>query len=73
MRANWDLRAPHGTIVASVNHEIIADGLLWDEGGLEAINWIIAEAEPHIIGMVADLVGPLAMIEEVAMPPEERF
>tara|TARA_B110000037_G_scaffold173793_1_gene197771 strand:+ start:115 stop:465 length:351 start_codon:yes stop_codon:yes gene_type:complete len=34
---------------------------------------IIAEAEPHIIGMVADLVGLLAFIEEVAMPPEERF
>ena len=73
VRANWDLRAPYGTIVASVNHEIIADGLLWDEGGLEAINLIIAEAEPHIIGIVADLVGPLAIIEEVAMPPEERF
>lgn len=30
VRANWHLRAPYGTIVASVNHEIIADGLFWD-------------------------------------------
>jgi hypothetical protein len=26
VRANWDLRAPYGTIVASVNHEIIVVG-----------------------------------------------
>ena len=73
VRAISDLRAPFGTIVASVNHEIIVVGLLWDQGGLEAINLIIAEAEPHIIGMVADLVGPLAIIEEVAMLLEEQF
>ena len=32
VRANLDLRAPYGKVVASVNHEIIADGFLWDEG-----------------------------------------
>ncbi|MDE0993600.1 MAG: hypothetical protein OSA23_10565 [Rhodospirillales bacterium] len=71
--ASWDLLPPYGTIVANVNHEIIVDGLLWDEGGLEAINLIVAEAGPHIICIVADLVGPLAITEEVAMLPEEQF
>ncbi len=71
--ATWDLRAPYGTTVASVNHEIVVDSLLWDEGGVEAVNLIVAEAEPHIIGMVADHVGPLGVSEEIAMPPEERF
>ena len=42
--ASWDLLAPYGTIVANVNHEIIVDGLLRDEGGLEVINLIVAEA-----------------------------
>lgn len=71
--AVWELRAPYGTAVANVSHEIVVDSLLWEEGGVEAVNLIIAEAEPHIIGMVADHVGPLAINEEVAMPPEERF
>ena len=71
--AVWELRAPYGTTVANVRHEIIVDGLLWEEGGVEAVNLIVAEAEPHIIGMVADHVGPLAVNEEIAMPPEERF
>ena len=64
---------PYGMIVANVNHEIIVDGLLWDEGGLETLNLIFAEAGPHIIGMVADLVGPLAITDEVAMSPEKQF
>lgn len=71
--AVWELRAPYGTSVANVRHEIIVDALLWEEGGVEAVNLIVAEAEPHIIGMVADHVGPLAVNEEIAMPPEERF
>ena len=71
--ASWYLLAPYGTIVANVNHEIIVDGLLWDEGGLEVINLIVAEAGPHIIGTVNDLVSPLNITEEVAMLTEERF
>lgn len=71
--AEWELRAPYGTTVATVSHEIVVDGLLWDEGGVEAVNLIVAEAEPHIIGMVADHVGPLTVNQEIAMPPEERF
>jgi len=71
--AIWELRAPYGTAVANVSHEIVVDSLLWDEGGVEAVNLIIAEAEPHIIGMVADHVGPLTVTDEIAMPPEERF
>ena len=69
--ASWYPLAPYGTIVANVNHEIIVDGLLWDEGGLEVINLIVAEAGPHIIGMVADLVSTLTITEEVAMLTEE--
>ena len=34
---------------------------------------IVAEAGPRIICIVADLVGPLAITEEVAMLPEEQF
>lgn len=71
--ATWDLRTPYGTTIASVNQEIVVDSLLWDEGGVEAVNLIVAEAEPHIIGMVADNVGPLGISEEIAMPVEERF
>ncbi len=71
--AVWELLAPYGTSVANVSHEIVVDNLLWDEGGVEAVNLIIAEAEPHIIGMVADHVGPLTVTDEIAMPPEERF
>ncbi len=73
VKAVWELRAPYGTAVSNVSHEIVVDSLLWEEGGVEAINLIIAEAEPYIIGMVADHVGPLAVNEEIAMPPEERF
>jgi len=71
--AVWELRAPYGTAVANVRHEIVVDSLLWEEGGVEAVNLIVAEAEPLIIGMVADHVGPLTVTDEIAMPPEERF
>jgi len=71
--ANWELRAPTGETVAHVSHEVVVDRLLWNEAGVEAVNLIIAEAEPLIIGMVADHVGPLTVTQDVAMPPTERL
>ena len=71
--ANWDLRTPTGETVAHISHEVIVDGLLWTAAGVEAVNLIIAEAEPLIIGMVADHVGPLTSTQDVAMPPTERM
>jgi hypothetical protein len=71
--ASWELRAPYGGTVAQVSHEVIVDRLLWKEAGVEAVNLVIAEAEPHIIGMVADHVGPLTATQDVAMPPSERM
>jgi len=69
----WELRAPYGTTVSQATHEVVVDRLLWEESGVEAINLVIAEAEPHIIGMVSDHVGPLSSTELVAMPPEGRM
>jgi len=69
----WELRAPYGTTVSQATHEVVVDRLLWEESGVEAINLVIAEAEPHIIGMVSDHVGPLSSTELVAMPPEARM
>jgi len=71
--ANWELRTPTGETVAHVSHEVVVDGLLWAAAGVEAVNLIIAEAEPLIIGMVADHVGPLTSTQDVAMPPMERM
>ncbi len=71
--ANWELRAPYGDPVARISHEVVVDKLLWETGGVEAVNLIIAESEPHVIGMVADYVGPLTIVQEVAMPPVERI
>lgn len=70
---SWELRAPYGTTVSQATHEVVVDRLLWEESGVEAINLVIAEAEPHIIGMVSDHVGPLSSTELVAMPPEARM
>jgi len=69
----WELRVPYGTTVSQATHEVVVDRLLWEESGVEAINLVIAEAEPHIIGMVSDHVGPLSSTDLVAMPPEGRM
>jgi hypothetical protein len=71
--ANWELRAPYGEPVARISHEVVVDRRLWAAAGVEAVNLIIAEAEPHVIGMVADYVGPLTALQDVAMPPSERI
>ncbi len=71
--ANWELRTPTGETVTEISHEVVVDKLLWNQAGVEAVNLIIAEAEPRIIGMVSDHVGPLMATQDVAMPPVERM
>jgi len=71
--ADWEILAPYGETVARASHEVVVDNLLWKEAGVEAVNLILAEAEPYVVGMVADNVGPLTVTQDVAMPPSERI
>jgi len=71
--ADWQIRAPYGETVARTSHEVVVDNLLWKEAGVEAVNLIVAEAEPYVVGMVSDHVGPLTATQDVAMPPSERI
>jgi len=71
--ANWELRAPYGETVARVRHEVVVDKRLWQASGVEAVNLLVAEAEPYIIGMVSDYVGPMTATQDVAMPPENSI
>ncbi len=66
----WELRAPYGTAVAEYRQQVVVDSGLWKSGSAEAINVLVFDAGPKIIGMVHDFVSPVAVAETEATPQD---
>ncbi|MDA1091024.1 MAG: hypothetical protein O3A85_12025 [Proteobacteria bacterium] len=56
----WELRAPYGTAVAEFRQQVVVDSKLWKSGSAEAMNVLIFDAGPRIVGMVHDFVSTVA-------------
>lgn len=70
VRLDWSVRAPYGTIVASHPQQFVIDQALWLTGAPEAINLVIADAAPTVIGLVEMHVRPPS--ELVMIPSSAR-
>ena len=64
----WELRTPYGTAVAEYRQQVVVDAGLWKAGSAEAINLLISDAGPRIVGMVNDFVSPMAVAALVPAP-----
>lgn len=64
----WELRTPYGTAVAEYRHQVVVDAGLWKAGSAEAINLLISDAGPRIVGMVHDFVSPAALAAPMPAP-----
>lgn len=67
--ARWELLTPYGTAVAEYRQQVVVDKRLWLAGSPEAINLLVADADPRIAAMVADFISPAAFDEAEPAPP----
>lgn len=72
----WELRAPTGKPLSRVSHDVEISHDVWRKGGVEAVNLIIAKAEPYVIEMVSGQAGQPLLAQDAgsvkgAPPPAE--